>query len=356
MLQLQKNSKADNDDDFIITLRSPVEPDLSSLGVLKNDQRICDMEEEIKDLKGKVAVLQTKYEMMLTKFNEISEQGHLSTSLFSPDPINTIVSTVDNATVTEVVPRTSTHPSTHTSASPTTLLPDDYSEYLAGSPPLLPEPLHFITNQMSNIENIPPPDSGFQPITPISGFQPTTPMSNIGNIPPQISGFQPTTPMSNIGNIPPPISGFQPTTPTMASFPVHLNNDYSPGFLVSTRAVSCSRGNFAANLNRTWFSVEERLTSNVRGKNKKKQLSPQRMRRIYDATFQMYPMSSKENEKDAWAECIKAIDSSNRQLKRKIICINKFFNFHFSLIFFKSIIHLKININIIIIDYLNLNT
>ena len=134
LLQLQKNSKADNDDDFIITLGSLVEPDLNSLGVLKNDQRICDMEEEIKDLKGKVADLQTKYEMMLTKFNEISEQGHLSTSLFSPDPINTIVNTVDNATVTEVVPRTSTHPSTHTSASPTTLLPDDYSEYLAGSP------------------------------------------------------------------------------------------------------------------------------------------------------------------------------------------------------------------------------
>ena len=63
--------------------------------------------------------------------------------------------------------------------------------------------------------------------------------------------------------------------------------------------------------------MEERLTSNVCGKNKKKQLSPHRMQRIYDATFQMYPMSSKENEKDAWAECIKAIDSSNRQLKRK---------------------------------------
>ena len=162
---------------------------------------------------------------------------------------------------------------------------------------------------MSNIENIPPP---------ISGFQPITPMCNIRKIPPPISGFQPTTPMSNIGNIPPPISGFQPTTPTMASFPVHLNNNYSPGFLVSTRAVSCSRGNFAANLNRTWFSMEERLISNVRGKNKKKQLSPQRMRRIYDATFQMYPMSSKENEKDTWAECIKAIDSSNRQLKRNL--------------------------------------
>ena len=236
MLQLQKNSKADNDDDFIITLGSPIEPDLSSLEVLKNDQRICDMEEEIKDLKGKVADLQTKYEMMLTKINEISEQGHLSTSLFSPDPNNTIVSTVDNATVTEVVPRTSTHPPTHTSASPTTLLPDDYSEYLAGSPPLLPEPLQFITNQMSNI---PPPISGFQPTTPmsnivnisppISGFQPNNPMSNIVNIPPPISSFQPTTPLSNIGNIPPPISGFQPTTPTMAV----LSNDYSPGFLVS---------------------------------------------------------------------------------------------------------------------------
>ena len=83
-----------------------------------------------------------------------------------------------------------------------------------------------------------------------------------------------------------------------------------------TRTNSCSRGNFAANLNRAWFSQNERITSNVRGKNNKPKLSPNRIKKIYDAVFQMYPVSQKENEKDAWTECVKAIDGANRQLKR----------------------------------------
>ena len=92
--------------------------------------------------------------------------------------------------------------------------------------------------------------------------------------------------------------------------------DCSPGFLVQTRAMSCSRGNFAANLNRSWFSIEERKTSNVRGKNNKKKLSPKRIQNIYEAVFQMYPCTQKEI-KECWSECIKAIDVCNRQLHRK---------------------------------------
>ena len=83
-----------------------------------------------------------------------------------------------------------------------------------------------------------------------------------------------------------------------------------------TRTNSCSRGNFVANLNRAWFSPNERITSNVRGKNNKPKLSPNRIKKIYDAVFQMYPVSQKENEKNAWIECVKAIDGANWQLKR----------------------------------------
>lgn len=94
-----------------------------------------------------------------------------------------------------------------------------------------------------------------------------------------------------------------------------MNHDYS-SYLVRVRASSCSRGNFAANLNRSWFTAEERKTSNVRGKNNKKKLSPRRMDEIYNAVFQMFPVSHKETEKSAWSECIKAIDTSNKQLNR----------------------------------------
>ena len=100
--------------------------------------------------------------------------------------------------------------------------------------------------------------------------------------------------------------------------PLHpLNNDHSPAFLSRTRATSCSRGNFAVNLNRSWFTEEERLSSNVRGRNGKKELSPQRIQQIHDAVFHMYPLTQNEDPQRAWGECIKAIDVSNRQLKRK---------------------------------------
>ena len=45
--------------------------------------------------------------------------------------------------------------------------------------------------------------------------------------------------------------------------------DTSAAFLIQMRGNSCSRGNFAANLCRQWFSLEERKSSNVCGKNGK---------------------------------------------------------------------------------------
>ena len=36
--------------------------------------------------------------------------------------------------------------------------------------------------------------------------------------------------------------------------PIETNQDNSPYFLIQVRAKSCSRGNFAANLNRLWYS------------------------------------------------------------------------------------------------------
>ena len=99
--------------------------------------------------------------------------------------------------------------------------------------------------------------------------------------------------------------------------PIGLNIDCSPSFLVNVRARSCSRGNFAANLNRSWYSEEERRTSNVHGKSNKRMLSPRRMNKIRAAVFSMFPRNQKETEKEAWADCVRAIDVSNRALNRK---------------------------------------
>ena len=67
--------------------------------------------------------------------------------------------------------------------------------------------------------------------------------------------------------------------------------DISAAFLIQMRGNSCSRGNFAAHLCRQWFSPEERKSSNVRGKNGKKQLNLEKMKSIYHATLQMYPLA-----------------------------------------------------------------
>lgn len=56
------------------------------------------------------------------------------------------------------------------------------------------------------------------------------------------------------------------------------------------------------------YTVGERLKSNVRGSHNKGKLSPTRMCQIRATTFEMYPLTQKETEKGAWAECVRAID------------------------------------------------
>ena len=75
--------------------------------------------------------------------------------------------------------------------------------------------------------------------------------------------------------------------------------------------------NFAANLNRRLFSMEERASCNVRGRMGKEMLDPQKINYIQDITFRMFPLENREMEKPSWNNCITAIDEVNRRLKSK---------------------------------------
>ena len=52
--------------------------------------------------------------------------------------------------------------------------------------------------------------------------------------------------------------------------------------------------------------------SNVNGRAGKKQLSPNRMEQVRVVIFNHYPIEAWENEKDAWADCVRAIDEPGR--------------------------------------------
>ena len=92
---------------------------------------------------------------------------------------------------------------------------------------------------------------------------------------------------------------------------------FDTSYLMKIRAQSCSRGNFATNLMKKCYSDDERVTSNVRGSHQKHKLSPKRMLKIKNAVFEIYPLTQRETEKEAWADCVRAIDTSNRTLSRK---------------------------------------
>ena len=66
---------------------------------------------------------------------------------------------------------------------------------------------------------------------------------------------------------------------------------------------------------RQLFTVEDRKTSNVNGKNKK-QLDPMKIAFVRKVTFQQYPLKGEESEKKAWGSCVEAIDEANRRLNR----------------------------------------
>ena len=79
-----------------------------------------------------------------------------------------------------------------------------------------------------------------------------------------------------------------PVKESSATVPSH-DLRFTPSFLASIRAGICSRLNFSVNMVHSLFSLEERKASNVGGKLGKKQLDPQRIIRIKEATFQTYP-------------------------------------------------------------------
>ena len=58
------------------------------------------------------------------------------------------------------------------------------------------------------------------------------------------------------------------------------------------------------------------MVSNVNGKAGKEQLSPNRMEQVRVIVFNHYPVEGWETEKDAWADCVRAIDEAGRKLKK----------------------------------------
>ena len=159
-----------------------------------------------------------------------------------------------------------------------------------------------------------PPSSAFPPLPP-SPALPPPPV-----LPPPLTRPLPTAIPSPLPVIPPP--PLSPTTPLPPSLtPLQAITDSSNlcsmEQVVRIKACSSSRKNFAANINRQIFTTEERSTRNVRGKQGKECLPPDKINYIRQVSFQMFPLSGQETEKSAWNACVIAIDEVNRRLKKK---------------------------------------
>ena len=61
---------------------------------------------------------------------------------------------------------------------------------------------------------------------------------------------------------------------------------------------SLSRMNFAANINRRVFTIEERAIANVRGKAGKVLLDPERINYIKNITFKLYPVEGRDRKRN----------------------------------------------------------
>lgn len=185
---------------------------------------------------------------------------------------------------------------------------------------------HVPTSSQPELPPIVPPfQPEFPPTTPVSQQQlpplmPTTPVASqhvlspstlIAQHPQQQSSRQGTSPW--VCPLQQPVEA--PAPKSSASVPSH-DLHFTPSFLASIRARSCSRQNFAVNLVRSLVTVNERKVSNVAGVLGKKKLDPKRIVRIKEATFQTYPLEAGETIVGAWALCIKSIDESCRRLNR----------------------------------------
>ena len=85
--------------------------------------------------------------------------------------------------------------------------------------------------------------------------------------------------------------------------------------LTSIYNSSSSRRSFATNCVRKLFSEDVWLKSNVNGKAGKERLDPDKIGCLYNTVFQFFPLSGAEIGKAAWADCVRAIDASARQIK-----------------------------------------
>ena len=225
-------------------------------------RRVSSIEKEVQELKGKCLYFEEKYLSLLATVNELKSQKPLdiTPSLFgSPQPDDIPSSPFRPLPHCDLIQHVSSPPplpELH-SATPTTYIQPtsfnamptaniDYSLLVSSfiqpgeTQNILPPPP--LPPQLNTIQNISSP--------PLQGF------SSLPSIP-----TQPTNP-----NYATPVNAM-PTSATLST--IDTNIEYSPSFLVTTRATSCSRGNFAADLNRQWFNEEERKMSNVRGKNGK---------------------------------------------------------------------------------------
>ena len=79
-----------------------------------------------------------------------------------------------------------------------------------------------------------------------------------------------------------------------------------------------SRRNFALKQAELIFSKEVRLVSNCTGKKGKLQLDPVKLEKIKESTFKVWPLDPRDNEKDAWQDCKRAIDEGGRQLNQRM--------------------------------------
>ena len=172
---------------------------------------------------------------------------------------------------------------------------ENFNKDLDTSIPNLPSPIRLapivVTSTPQAVHNI-PTNSQHIPRTPNSNTLSKETTNNI---------FTPTLPV---------------TPSQLPATQLEMTTDTSAAFFLQMCGNSCSRENYAANLCREWFSIKERKTRNVRGKNGKEKLNQQKMKTIYSATFQMYPLTSGGKENKAWSDCIKSIYEANRRLNR----------------------------------------
>ena len=67
------------------------------------------------------------------------------------------------------------------------------------------------------------------------------------------------------------------------------------------------------------FTLEERLTCNVNGRQGKPPFDPLRMEKVKKAVFFYWVLELKECMDKEWKDCATTIDETNRGLKRQLI-------------------------------------